>query len=709
MRHLIRSMRYLRPQRGRVLLSFACVVVVSVLWAGGLAAILPGAKVLLSPEGLHGWAYRRMTADRLDARVESRPTPKRLADLGRSALFVVKTGPACALSGKVWLTGLADGDHVVRPMAGPDLARAIAKSRTGQKVSVDVYDPADGSSSTVEVTLKGLHLSAEMLGWLAAKLPEPASYSDRFPLLVWLLVFGLVVTGLRGLLQVIHGYLTGSAVMYSVAQMRLDTYNSALALPVTFYSTEGFTDSMSRMLFDTSQVGLGQSMLISKLVLQPAKTVAAFAVALALSWKMTLLAIVAGPAVIFVIRRLGKMIRRINSKALRSFSEIVGILEQTLVGIRVVKTCTMEGAERRRFLQASKKLLRQRLRMMVLNSGTEVTVELLSALAGMLAVGVAGYWIFRAGSDMDGDTVLALMACLAAMYNAVRKLARIVPSLQAADAAAERVFELRDMPGEARTPMAPALARHAESITFERVCYRYPGTDRDVLKDVDLTVRVGQTVAVVGANGAGKTTLVSLLPRLMEPTSGRVLIDGKDIRRHSIRSLRRQIAFVPQETVIFHATVRDNISYGLVRPAESEVLAAARRAYVDEFVQLLPDGYDTVIGPQGATLSGGQRQRIAIARAILRKPAILIFDEALSNVDAESEKRIRQSMAELIASCTTFIIAHSFATAQWADEIVVMADGRAIDMGGHDELLAGCDVYRTLYNTQLAAYRNPIA
>ena len=708
MRNLRRSLRYLRGQRGRILLSFGCAAVASVLWAGGLAAILPGAKVLLSDEGLHGWAFRQMASDRLAARIEFRAAPRELQAAGKPMALVVRVGADTPLAEGLWLTGLAGQGGQERPMAGLDLARAVAIGRTGEAVELLAHDPSTGRTAPVAVVLRDTRPVSKLLSWLAVRLPEPADYAGRFPLLVWLLVLILSLTVLRGLIEMLHEYLTGSAVMRATVQMRLDTYSSALCLPVAFYSTEGSADSMSRMLYDTAQVAGGQSLLVSKLVIEPAKLVAATVVALALSWKLTLLAMIGGPAMVVVIRQLGRMMRRLSRHALRTFAELTAILQETLGGIRVVKAYTMEGSERKRFLQTSKKLLGQRVRMMVLDSLTGVVVEVLSTLAGMLAIAAAAWLVFRAG-DMEPDTMLALMACLGGMFNSVRKLARVVPSLQTADAAAKRVLELQDLPREPRTPLAPTLPRHSRDVAFEGVSFRYAGASRDVLRDVNLTVHAGQTVAIVGPNGAGKTTLVSLLPRLIEPTAGRVLIDGRDIARHSVRSVRRQIALVPQETVVFQASVRDNIAYGMRRPSDADVMDAARRAYVDEFVRELPEGYDTIVGPGGATLSGGQRQRIAIARAILRKPAILVFDEALSHVDSESETRIRQAMSELIASCTTFLIAHSFATVQWADRIVVMHAGRVIDTGRHDELLAGCELYRNLYNTQLSAYREPVA
>jgi ABC-type multidrug transport system fused ATPase/permease subunit len=279
----------------------------------------------------------------------------------------------------------------------------------------------------------------------------------------------------------------------------------------------------------------------------------------------------------------------------------------------------------------------------------------------------------------------------------------VATRFQRSEAAAARIFQLNDLPREQVPHNAPTLVRHERSIEFRDVNYRYPNAAEDALREVNLRFEAHQTVAIVGPNGSGKTTLLSLVPRLLDPTTGLVLIDGQDISQVSMRSLSRQIGLVSQETVLFHATIGENIAYGLRRPKDKDVLAAARKAFVDEFVRDLPDGYDTMVGEHGATLSGGQRQRITIARAILRDPAILIFDEAMSQVDADSEQRIHQAMEEFVRGRTTLMIAHRFQTVMAADRIVVMDGGRVVDVGTHAELHQRCGLYRHLYDTQFTA------
>ena len=306
------------------------------------------------------------------------------------------------------------------------------------------------------------------------------------------------------------------------------------------------------------------------------------------------------------------------------------------------------------------------------------------------------------GGAMLPEVFFGWMAMMAAVFDPMRKLSKVVLVFQRADAAAARVFELQDREQEVSLTGAINLPPHTESIEFRGVSYTYPGAAEPAVRNVDLTVKAGQAVAVVGPNGCGKTTLVSLLPKLLQPTAGEVLIDGQDIALCTFRSVRRQTAVVTQQSVLFNATIGENIAYGARHATEEAVRAAAKQAYVDEFVSSLPDGYKTMVGEEGATLSGGERQRICIARAILRNPPILIFDEATSQIDADSEQRIHEALKEFTKDRTTLMIAHRFSTILEADMIVVMDRGAVVDTGTHPELLERCELYGQLYRTQFA-------
>jgi len=710
MKSFNRSLKYLWPYRRRLALSFLCVLMISVLWGGGLGMLGPSARVLINEDGLHGWAYSKLAGDRLQARlVVTKLAVERQLEAGKTPALVLATsnvaddGPAAAagIAEGQWLLGIYGPRGTYQLVRGDRLMREIALTGQGQTISLRVMDPLSGRTYRADVTAGPAGLPARTLGRIVARIPEPRSGSDRFRIFLGLLAIVLVITYLRDLFRFIQEYLVETAVYRGIIDIRSDTYSVALRLPLTFYSREGTTDTMSRFVQDTNALARAQVTLFGKTVAEPAKAVAAVVAAFLFSWQITLLAMVAGPPAVVLIRKFGRRMRRASKRALEGWAGLLAVLAETLDGIRVVKAYTMEGTERKRFFRANRRLYLQQRRIAWIDAATGPTVEALGITAAIGAGALGGYWVFH--NQMDPEDFLGVMGCLAAMFDPVRKLAKVVTRFQRADAAAARIFEVQDRPQERSLPGAPMLPRHSRDIELRGVSFRYPGASEDALNEINLTIPAGQVIAIVGPNGCGKTTLVSLIPRLIDPTAGKVLIDGRDVCQFSIRSLRRQIALVTQETVVFHATIADNIAYGLRRPKRRDVLAAARQAFVDEFVRELPDGYETMVGEHGATLSGGQRQRIAIARAILRDPAILIFDEATSQIDSDSEERIHQAMIEFVKGRTTLMIAHRFATVRQAGTIVVMKAGRIIDTGRHEELIDRCSLYRHLYETQLGA------
>jgi ABC-type multidrug transport system fused ATPase/permease subunit len=668
--------------------------------------LIPGMKVLIDPEGLHGWARGEVVADRLGARVQQRVVrrPVTHADQQLRWVFdvvhVADGGPAsqAGIRQGQWLVGRQDADGASLLNDPRELARALEATSTGQRVTLVTYDPGGRTLARPAVSVEDMDTGTRLLSAIAGRIPEPDTMAGRFPILAGLLGIGIAVTLLRDALRVIQEYLVQSAVFRAIMDIRCENYHVALGLPVTFFSREGSSDTMSRFVADTDELARGQITLFGKTLVEPAKAIGSVAFALLVSWQLTLVAMIAGPPAVILIRKFGKRMRRASRQALEERAGMLAVLKETLTGIRVVKTYTMEGVERKRFFRVNRRLLRQQWRIALIDAATAPTVEALGVTAGMAAAGAAGYLVLH--GRMDAFIFLGWMGLMAAVFDPVRKLAKVVTRFQRADAAAARVFELRDRPQEHSPAEAIELPRHGKNLVFRDVCYRYPGAPDDVVREVNLTVQAGQSVAIVGPNGCGKTTLVSMIPRLLVPSAGTVLIDDTDLARVRLRSLRRQVGMVTQDTVIFNATIAENISYGLRRPQRQDVLAAARQAFVDEFVRQMPDGYDTMVGEQGATLSGGQKQRIAIARAILRDPAILIFDEATSQIDADSERRIHQALEEFSRGRTTLMIAHRFQTILQADMIVVMDEGRIVDTGTHEQLLDRCRLYHHLYTTQ---------
>jgi len=705
-----RSLKYLWPYRKRLALALVCVVVVASLWGGGLGLIGPGASVIMDEQGMHGWVYRKLAYANFSARLAVTKLPNDAwIEPGRKLAFVitvngVKKGdeaPPKGLQANHQILGFADQGREKELIRGDELLRSLAVAGEGSTLSLRVKDLNTGRIRAVSVKVAPPGWAKKMLGSIVELVPRPTTAKDQFHVLVGLMLTILVITYVRGLFRFIQEYLVETAVYRGIIDIRGDTYDAALRLPVTFYSHKGTTDTMSRFIRDTHGLARAQVTLFSKTMAEPAKAVAALVAAFFFSWQLTLLAMVAGPPAAILIRKFGKRMRRASKKALQGWAGLLGVVEETLSGIRVVKAYTMEGTERQRFFRANRRLFQQQKRIAWIDAATGPAVEALGITAAAGAGALGGYWIFS--GQMDPEDFVGVMACMVAIFDPVRKLAKVVNRFQRADAAAGRIFELQDQPKERSLPGAPMLGRHGRDIEVRNVSFRYPAVADNALTDVNLKVTAGQTIAIVGPNGCGKTTLVSLIPRLLDPAEGQVLIDGNDVSQFSIRSLRRQISLVTQETVIFHASIRDNIAYGLRRPSQEDVIAAAKKAYVDEFVEDMPERYETVVGEHGATLSGGQRQRISIARAMLRDPAILIFDEATSQIDADSEQRIHQALESFTAGRTTLMIAHRFATVLQADSIVVMDEGRIVDMGSHEQLLERCGLYKHLYQTQLGA------
>ena len=714
MRNFYRSWRYLKPYRGRIGVAVACVLLIAGLWGGGLGLVLPGSKILLSREGLHGWAYKSLAEDHLGASLfEQEASGQRLdgKELGSvlAAASVKKDKPA-------WQQGVRSGDWLVgvdgEPLRSGPLMKRLSQIAPGRTAQLMVYRNGRLVQPGPTVTMDKESFGAGILKEVVALVPEPRTGYDRFCIFAGLLVLMLVMTLLRGVLTFIQEYLVGTAVWLGIMDLRCENYNVVLHLPTTFFSEKGVSDATSRFIQDTNELARGQNTLFGKTMVEPAKAAASFAIALWGSWELTLLVLLAGPPAFLLIRRLGKKMHKASKRALESWSLLLAVLTETLLGVRVVKAYTMEGAERRRFFRVNRQLLKQQMRKERLDAMTGPLVESLGIVAGMVAAGVAGYLVFvgyRWGGQlhvMDESRFLMWMGALFAMFDPVRKLAKVSMRFQESEAAAKRIFELQDTAVEPIVHGAPTLGRHRQSIEFRHVSYRYPNAAVEAVRDVSLLIRAGQSVAFVGANGSGKTTLLSLLPRLLEPSAGAIHVDGQDIAGVSVRSLRRQIGLVTQDTVIFHASIAENISYGLRRPRREAVLAAAKKAFVDEFVQELPAGYDTMVGEHGSTLSGGQKQRIAIARAILRDPAILIFDEALSQVDPDSERKIHQTLAEFAKGRTLLLIAHRLQTVLAADTVVLLDAGRIVGTGTHEQLLERSDLYRLLFQTQFTGGRS---
>jgi len=539
-------------------------------------------------------------------------------------------------------------------------------------------------------------------GWISdetiASLPE-----GPFDAVMWIMISLGLLTILGAFANFMHQFLALTVVHRSIAMIRRKAFGQVLHLPLKTIVSEGPTDAISRIVNDTEALGSGFVALLSKSVAQITKGIVALIVALVTNWQLATVALLLMPILAVVIRKLGKRIRRASERALSSRAGLYRAATEALQGMRVVKVHTTERYETGRFGRINKDVLHQQLKIRTARAVAGPLIETITVFT-LGALTLVAVKLILDG-HLDKSEFMTVLVALAVAGASIKPITGLVNDIQQSGAAADRLKRLlNEDPEPGHDIRMPKLARHHESLVFENVSFLYPGGSARAVADVSINIKAGETVAFVGPNGCGKTTLLSLIPRLFDPNEGRVLIDGTDITRVRVRSLRRQIGVVTQEVVLFKGTIRNNIAYGNPKATNEQIERAAEQARALPFINDLDEGFDTPVGEQGLTLSGGQRQRIAIARAILRDPAILILDEATSMVDAASERLIGDVLSSFCTNRTTLIVAHRLSTVLGADRIVVMDRGSVVSTGTHEQLLESCPLYQSLAKHQLISH-----
>ncbi len=496
--------------------------------------------------------------------------------------------------------------------------------------------------------------------------------------------------------QIVFGFFLSHRV---IADLRQRTFERIQRWSLDRFATWSSGDLITRSLQDTQVV---QTTLLTGLfdVLGTILTLLGIlAMLFYLQWKLAAFALVVIPVLLAAARMFGREIQRISQRAQERIGRLATLVRQAFSGARVIRAFVQEEREIARFRRENERTFGENLRISQLIAAQVPMVSFLSAL-GLVAVLWQGGRLVTIGAMTAGSLVSFLVYAGLAVEPAVT-LSRFYASIRQGLGALDRVLEISATPESvADAPDAVELGHVQGRIDFRSVAFSYDGATQ-VLRDVDLSVLPGERVAIVGPSGAGKSTLINLIPRFYDPTEGRIEIDGRDIRSTTLRSLRRQIALVPQETVLFQGTVRDNIAYARPDAVDEHVVAAARAANAEEFIRTLPDGYETRLGEDGYQLSGGQRQRIAIARAVLAGARIIVLDEATSALDAESERLIQGALDRLMEGRTTLIIAHRLSTVRRCDRIVVLDEGRIVEQGRHDALMTRNGVYARLAGLQL--------
>lgn len=583
----------------------------------------------------------------------------------------------------------------------PDKSLLRVRLKRPDETGNSISDDEESAYLMTGSAKKLVQLRVDAARWIVGFIPASQGKSDKKQAVVWIIIVMGIVTIIRCIARFYQQYLASKVVQISIARLREEAFAHAMELPVGFFVKRGSSDTISRLIGDINGTGAGIKIMLGKALREPAKAITCLTLAMLISWQLVLIFLCCAPFTIGFAAVLGKRMKKHTRKMLASGAVMLGKLTGAIGALRVVKVYNQQETENAGYKQINRKLLRQILRASKIEAGTGPIMEVIGMFAGSAALIVGVHWITRQYNGMEPENFFALLILLGTSAESIRKASDVVNKIQKANAAAERVFAVIDEPAEYEKPDAIELAPLSGNIEFKDLVFTYPGCDKPVLNGVSLKVQAGHNIAIVGSNGSGKTTLVNLLPRFYNPDSGSIHIDGQNIQDGTLKSLRDQIAMVTQSVVTFNASIAKNIAYGRPEATIEEIIDAAKRSFAHEFIEPLPDGYDTVIGENGAGLSGGQLQRIVIARAILKNPPILIFDEATSQVDANSEAKIHNAIEEIMKDRTSFIIAHRFSTVISADTIVVMDDGKIAAQGSHAELMKSCTIYQSLYENQL--------
>ncbi len=507
----------------------------------------------------------------------------------------------------------------------------------------------------------------------------------------------------------VFGYLQAYFLAYVEQGVIKDIRNKVYAhlhkLPMSFFKNEKTGNLISRITNDVNIIQQSVSVIFLNMVREPLTIVVFLGIAISISFKLTLFSIVILPFSISIIAYIGNILRKQSFLLQQKMADITTVLHETITGVKIVKAFGMEKYENEKFQKETDSFFRRILKMVRVRNTASPTTEFLSVLVGVVLIYYGGQLVLSEHS-LRASEFLGFLFAIFQLMPPIKELSSVNNRIQESSAAGDRIYQILDMePSIKNSPDAIEVKEFKSTIEFKNVYFHYSDSNELILKNISFKVNKGEIVALVGSSGAGKTTLVDLLPRFYDPTEGAVLLDNVDLRKITIESLRKLIGIVTQEIILFNESIRNNIAYGLADYPMEKIIEAARAANAHDFIEELPEGYNTVIGEKGIKLSGGQRQRISIARALLKNPPIMIFDEATSSLDNESEALVQEAIERLMADRTTFVIAHRLSTIRNADKIIVLDNGVIVQQGKHDDLIKIEDgIYKKLYDLQFRRF-----
>lgn len=512
-----------------------------------------------------------------------------------------------------------------------------------------------------------------------------------------LLIMGVALS--KGLFGYGQAYLMSYVGHRLIAGVREQLFGHFLRLPISFHHEHTSGRLLARVVNDVNEMGNAIPSVVKDLFQQGLTFVAMLGVAFYQNWKLATMVILVFPISAYAIVQIGKRIRKFATRGQESMGDMASSVSEAFKGIRIVKAYGAEETEQDRFSKSNTAFMRAAIKSAQVSALASPLLEVIGVGGIAVIIWYGGFLVID--SQMKPGEFFSFLFALGMAYGPVRKLAAANASIQRAVAAGHRTFDMLDQQNEYEQDQGNiVLTKVPHGLEFQNVTFSYSDSEKPALSKMNLAIQAGEIVALVGRSGSGKSTLISLVARFYHPTEGVITIDGQDIQQVTLESLRSQIAIVSQDTVLFDETIRANIAYGAIEADDEVVIEAAKAAHAWEFIEQLPEGLDTLIGENGIKLSGGQRQRLAIARAILRDPPLLILDEATSSLDTESERMVQAALAVLMENRTTLVIAHRLSTVQHANRIVVLNEGRIVEIGTHTELIRKNGAYKRLYQTQ---------
>lgn len=657
MRNFLRVLKLTLRRRVTFALTITCSLVVALFWGANLGLVKPIVDITFSGKSPHTWA---------DSQVKE--AADRVADLEEKVAAAQLKLPSAEGADRAKIRATLEADQI-----------KLESERLGLR-QAEAYHP-----------------------WIVRYLPDSSFWA-----------LALLVGILCGATVIKDSFLAADMILVerlsqlTAFDLRARLMRTALNREVAAFSNDRTSDLLSRFTTDMSSISAAVNAVVGRVLLEPLKMLACLIGAALICWRLLLLSLVIAPLAAFLYYKLAQSLKRANRRAMEQMSQLYGRITESLTGILSVKAFGMEQHERRRFHEASKLFFFRSQRIAVYFALARTSTELTGTIIISLAVLAGAYLVLNQQTTLLGikimerplssGSLLAFYALLAGVSDPARKLADVFNYIQRGLAAADRIYEVLDAEPTIVDPPKPEVLRNPKpEVVFENVSFHYqPG--QPVLKNISLRIPFGKTVAVVGPNGCGKSTLISLLLRFYDPVEGSIKLDHFDLRQLRQQDVRDHIGLVAQNAMLFDDTVMANIRYGSPHATDADVIEAATKAHAHRFItEKLEKGYDTMVGERGGKLSGGQRQRVLLARAILRDPAILILDEATSQIDLESEQLIHRVLEQFTRGRTTLMITHRVASLALADEVIVLDGGRVLDVGTHDQLIARCDLYRRLY------------